>query len=76
MSEVALKNLLRQPRAFNLEHPFFRQRKGANGLGKPEVLSMRPRETVRGLPEEVLMCAEVQAALRATEKRQATLRRV
>lgn len=65
---VKVRNLLRRMRVFNLEHPHFTSTQGENGLGKPETLTMLAHE-VRELPEEVLECREVKAALKPKKGR-------
>ena len=57
-----LKNLLRRTRAFNLEHPTFVNDPGENGVGKPEALTLLPREQ-KVVHDDVLMCREIRAAL-------------
>jgi len=65
---VKLKNLKRRMRAFNLEHPTFVNTTGANGTGKPEVLTMRAHE-VSEVHEDALLCAEIKNALNPTKGR-------
>jgi len=63
-----LKNLLRRTRAFNLEHPTFLNLAGENGVGKPEALTLLPRET-KTVHADVLACVEVRNALRPSKGR-------
>lgn len=65
---VKLQNLQRRMRVFNLEHPTFVQAAGLNGVGKPESLTLLPRETKEVHPD-VLLCVEVKAALRPRDQR-------
>lgn len=67
-----IKNLTRQMRVFNLEHPAIRLEQGDNGVNKPESLTLLPLE-VKAVRPEVLECAEVKAALNP-KKGRATLR--
>lgn len=57
-----LKNLKRRMRVFNLEHPAFTSVTGANGLGKPESLTLLPLEA-KEVSTETLACREIAAAL-------------
>lgn len=59
---MKLKNLMRQMRVFNLEHPTFLNQAGLNGVGKPEALTMLSREVVEVHPD-VLQCREISSAL-------------
>lgn len=70
--KIKLKNLLRRRRAFNLEHSSFVEAKGDNGKGKPEVLTVGPREIVE-VPSTVLHCREIKSALKP-QKGRPTLR--
>ena len=65
---VKIKNLKRRMRCFNLEHPSFLTTAGSNGVGKPESLTMLPKETVE-VDDAVLMCAEIKAALKPRNAR-------
>lgn len=67
-----LKNLLRQARVFNLEHPTFVDAEGEHPAGKPESMTLWPLEA-REVPEDALKCAEVASALSDLNGR-ATLR--
>lgn len=60
---VKLKNLKRRTRVFNLEHPAFVNAHGEHGVGKPDTLTMLPKEVVEVRPE-TLECRQVRAALR------------
>ena len=60
---VKLKNLKRQVQVFNLEHSFFVNQQGENGVGEPESLTLLSLET-KEVPVQVLECAEIKAALR------------
>jgi hypothetical protein len=57
-----LKNLTRRIRSFNLEHPTFVNQQGANGLGKPEALTLLPLE-VKEVHADALICREIKGAL-------------
>ena len=52
----------RRMRSFNLEHPTFVNEPGHNGVGKPEVLTMKPLEVIE-VHEDALACREIKAAL-------------
>lgn len=65
---AVLKNLLRRTRAFNLEHPTFVNDPGENGVGKPESLTLLPREE-KTVHDDVLECREVRNALRPSKGR-------
>ena len=67
-----LRNLLRQTRVFNLEHPTFVNVNAEHPVGKPETLTLWPLEN-REVHEDTLKCAEVAAAL-SSVKVPATLR--
>lgn len=69
---VLLKNLLRQTRVFNLEHPTFVNASGEHPAGKPESMTLWPLEA-RDVHEDTLECVEVASALSSTNGR-ATLR--
>jgi len=70
---VKLLNLLRRPRVFNLERAHFTESTGLNGIGEPESVTLLARETVEVHPE-VLLCREVEAALRPPSGGRPTLR--
>lgn len=70
---IKLKNLQRRMRVFNLEHPTFLNAPGEHPAGHPETLTLLPLE-VREVHEDVLLCAEVKAALTDHEIRRPTLR--
>lgn len=70
---VKLKNLTRRIRSFNLEHPTFKNAPGVNGAGRPESLTMLPRQVLEVHPD-TLACVEIRAALNPHGKRRPTLR--
>lgn len=57
-----LKNMQRRLRTFNLEHSAFVDADGEYPAGKPEVLTLMPKE-VKVVRPEVLECREIRAAL-------------
>lgn len=61
---IVLKNKLRRLRSFNLDAPYFRERKGDNGKGHPESLTLLSLEK-KECPDEVMECEQIQNALRA-----------
>lgn len=62
MSTICLFNKTRRLLHFNLEHRYFVDQEGQNGVGKPEVLTILSREVVE-VDEAALACAEVVNAL-------------
>lgn len=62
MAKKKLKNLLRRTRVFNLEHPTFKNANLEHPAGKPEALTILPRQVVEVHPD-VLNCREVAACL-------------
>lgn len=64
MAKIKILNKTRRMLHFNLEHPHFLDQPGQNGVGKPEVLTLLPRETVE-IDEAALKCAEVASAVAA-----------
>lgn len=73
MPTIRIKNIRRQPVVCNLETPFFRDPEGDNGAGKPESVTWMGLE-IKTVPEEVLECVEVKAAMADHGKRQPSLR--
>lgn len=65
---IKLKNLKRQMRVFNLEHPTFLNQEGEHPVGRPETLTMLSRET-RDVHPDTTSCVEVAAALRPKKGR-------
>lgn len=65
---VKLMNMKRQMRSFNLEHPDFVNKNGEHPVGRPETLTMLPRE-VKVVPKAALECSEIRAALRPLKGR-------
>lgn len=65
---IKLMNLKRRMRVFNLEHPTFRNTPGENGAGKPETLTIEPRQAIDVHPD-VLECVEIKKALRPSKGR-------
>ena len=72
MATVKLLNLQRRTRAFNLEHPTFVNQNLEHPVGKPESLTLLPREA-KGVDADVLLCREIKAAI-APRRGRATLR--
>jgi len=70
---VKLKNLLRQTRVFNLDHPTFLGTAGEHPVGKPETLTLFPLEA-RDVHDDVIKCAGVKSALAPTNGARPTLR--
>lgn len=74
---VKIRNLIRQSRVFNLEHPEFVNRtgdhSGSTPAGQPEAVTFQPLE-VKELPASACECAEIKAALTRHPKRRPTLR--
>jgi hypothetical protein len=69
VAKVKLKNATRGTMlCFNLEHPYFLDHPGLNGVGKPESLTI-PAQAVAEVDEEALQCAEVKAALQWSGRR-------
>lgn len=60
---VTLKNKQRRMRAFNLDSPFFVKRHGETLYGRPEALTLLSLERRENLPDAVLACTEIKAAL-------------
>lgn len=73
MAMKKLRNMLRRTRVFNLEHPYFLSQQGENGAGKPETLTLLPRE-VKDVPSQALECQEIKACLSPKDGRRPTLR--
>ena len=65
---MKIKNLKRQVRVFNLEHPTFVNKAGEHPVGKPETLTLLPLEAVE-IHEDAALCAEIRAALRPLKGR-------
>lgn len=72
MATVKLLNLQRRMRSFNLEHPTFLNQNAEHPVGKPESLTLLPRE-IKIVDEDVLLCREIKAGL-APRKGRPTLR--
>lgn len=70
---VKIRNLLRQSRCFNLEHPDFVNSPTNSAVGMPESVSFLPLE-VKELPSAAQECREIKAALTRHPKRRPTLR--
>jgi hypothetical protein len=66
---VTLKNKKRQTRTFNLEAPFFVKRPDQTPYGKAESVTFLALEKKEGLPDAILSCAEVDAALKSGDLR-------
>ena len=62
MAKVKLLNLQRRLRSFNLEHPTFLNQNAEHPVGKPETLTILPREA-KVVDADVLLCREIKAAL-------------
>jgi len=60
---VTLKNKQRRMRTFNLDAPFFVKRHGETLYGRPETLTLLALERREGVPDAVLACTEVKAAI-------------
>lgn len=60
---VTLKNKLRRMRVFNLDTPFFVKRRDVTQYGQPETLTLLALERREGVPDAVLSCTEVKAAI-------------
>lgn len=73
MATVKLLNLQRRMRSFNLEHPTFVNQNAEHPVGKPESLTLLPRET-KTVDEDVLLCREIKSALTPRGRRRPTLR--
>ena len=59
---ITLKNKRRQMLVFNLDTPYFREKKGMNGKGCPESITFLALERLE-VPDEIQECPEIAAAI-------------